>query len=55
MQYQIEVTETRRRIISVETGDLSAAITQVAKQYADGEIVVNSGDFVGYSIKEHEE
>lgn len=52
MKFKIEITETLQKIVEIEAKDLSEAITIVATDYANGEIVLDSMDFVGYEIKE---
>lgn len=53
MKYQIEITESRKKVIEVEADNLSGAITETGKAYADGRITLESCDFVGYGIKEY--
>lgn len=51
MKYEIEITETSQRVVEVEATDFTEAITKVATDYNNGEIVLNDTDFVGYEIK----
>lgn len=52
MKYQIEITETLQKVVEVEARSLSEAITKVATDYSNGEIVLDGMDFVGYEIKD---
>ena len=54
-KYKVEISETLQRVIEVEAESLSEAVTKVCKDYADGEIVLDGMDFVGYEIKEFKE
>ena len=55
MKYKVEITETLQKVIEVEAKSLSDAITKVATDYDDGEIVLDAMDFVGYGINEFKE
>lgn len=55
MKFNIEITETLQKVVEVEARSLSEAITKVAKDYKDGEIVLDAMDFVGYEIKSFQE
>lgn len=52
MKYKIEVTEMLQRVVEVDARDLTEAISKVGKDYDAGGIILDSMDFVGYSIKE---
>ena len=49
-KYQIEVTETLQKIVEVTAYSPDDAITEITKQYREGEIVLDSGDCIDYSI-----
>ena len=53
MKYQIEVTETRRRVFEVEADEAGEAVKRVAEDYGDGWIRLDEKDYVGFSIKEY--
>lgn len=55
MKYKVEITETLQRIVEVKANSLSDAVTKVAKDYSDGKIVLDSGDFVEFKILEYKE
>ena len=55
MDFQIEITETLQRVVTVKADTLSEAITLTINDYNNGEIVLDSMDFVGYQIEEYKE
>lgn len=45
-EYKIEVVETLTRIVEVEAEDVSAACSKVLDMWNNGEIVLDSSDFM---------
>ena len=45
-EYKIEVVETSTRIVEVEAEDVSAACDAVRNMWLEGEIILDSSDFV---------
>ena len=50
-KYQIEVTETLQRIVEVVAHTAEEAKAQITEKYREGEIVLDSSDFVDVSIE----
>lgn len=46
MKYQVEITETLQRTVEVEAESESEAINKVKKQYNNGEIELDTSDFI---------
>jgi hypothetical protein len=44
-KYQIEITETLRRIVELEANSLDDAMSEIHRQYNNEEIVLDDGDF----------
>lgn len=51
MGYKVEITETLSRVIDSDGLDPDEAIKDVMRQYKNGDIVLDSLDFVGVEIK----
>ena len=51
-EFQIEVTETLSRIVSVKANDINEAIQKVREQYRQSEIVLDSEDFITVDFNE---
>lgn len=49
-EYQIEVTETSARTITVTASDEDDAVRKVKEDYSNGDIVLDYTDFVDYNI-----
>ena len=49
-EYKIAVTEKLQRVIEVTASTAEEAIAQVKQKYQEKEIVLDSSDFVDYSI-----
>ena len=49
--FNIEITETLQRQIEVSAKDQDEAIDKVRKMYNDGEIVLDSEDFMDFDIE----
>lgn len=46
MKFKIEITETLQRTIEVEASSQEQALKHIREQYASGEIVLDSNDYV---------
>lgn len=55
MEFKIEITETLQKVVTVNAKTLGEAIEQTKNDYNNGEIILDSMDFVGYEIKEFKE
>lgn len=53
MKYQIEITETLQKIVEVEAPSYSEAFQNVWNDYNNGDIVLDSDDFVCFDINEY--
>lgn len=53
MKYQIEITETLQKIVEVEAASSSEAYQYVVYDYNNGDIVLDSDDFVSVEINEY--
>lgn len=51
MTYKVEIEETLARVIEVEAASEAEAIEQVDKEYRNVEIVLDSDDYVGYTVR----
>lgn len=51
MTYKVEIEETLARVIEVEAASEAEAIEQVDKKYRNVEIVLDSDDYVGYTVR----
>lgn len=51
-EFQIEITETLSRIVSVKANDINEAIQKVREQYRQSEIVLDSEDFITVDFNE---
>jgi beta-galactosidase beta subunit len=49
-KYQIEITETLRRIVELEARSLDEAMSEIHRQYNDEEIVLDDADFMDAQI-----
>ena len=54
-KHKIVITETRKRVIEVQAGNLPMAISKVIKEYAQGGIDLLPHEAIEYSIKEYKE
>ena len=46
MKYQVEITETLQRIVTVEAEDELSAVLTVEQLYKNEEIVLDSSDYI---------
>jgi hypothetical protein len=53
MKYQIEVTETLKRIIEVDADDVCGAVAIVCRDYAEGAISLGADDVKAFNIQEY--
>lgn len=51
-EFQIEISETLSRIVSVDANDIDEAIQKVREQYRQSDIVLDSEDFVSVDFNE---
>lgn len=51
-EFQIEISETLSRIVSVKANDINEAIQKVREQYRQNDIVLNSEDFISVDFNE---
>ena len=51
-EFQIEISETLSRIVSVEAKDTDEAIQKVREQYRQSDIVLDSEDFISVDFNE---
>ena len=51
-EFQIEISETLSRIVSVDANDIDEAIQKVREQYYQSDIVLDSEDFVSVDFNE---
>ena len=49
-RYQVEVTETFEKIIEVVAYSMEEAIEQVTQRYREGEIILDSSDFIDFNV-----
>ena len=47
MKYTVEIEEILRREVSIDANSPEEAVSRVHRLYHDGEIVLNSDDFIG--------
>lgn len=52
MNFNIEITETLRRVVTVEADTIEEAISKVENRYDNGTIVLDSSHYVDTEIKE---
>jgi hypothetical protein len=50
--FNIEITETLSRVVTIDAVDIEEALELVIDQYNAGDIVLDSGDFINYEIQE---
>jgi hypothetical protein len=50
-KYSIVITETLKKVVSVEASSLAEAVRIVDGQYRNSDIVLIADDFAGYEIK----
>lgn len=50
-RYNIVITETLKKVVSVEASSLAEAVRIVDGQYRNSDIVLTADDFAGYEIK----
>ena len=50
--FNIEITETLSRVITIDAEDIDEALALVIDQYNAGEIVLDASDYVNYEIEE---
>lgn len=48
--YSVEITETLQRTIDIKADSYQEAFNAVSNQYKNGEIVLDSSDFIDYEI-----
>lgn len=51
MKYEVAITETLRKVVSVEAASAREAKKKVGRAYADEEIVLDAQDFYDYEIE----
>ena len=51
-EFQIEISETLSRIVSVDANDIDEAIQKVREQYYQSDIVLDSEDFISVDFNE---
>lgn len=51
-EFQIEISETLSRIVSVDANDIDEAIQKVREQYSQCDIVLDSEDFISVDFNE---
>ncbi len=51
-EFQIEITETLSRIVSIDANDVNEAIQKVREQYRQSDIVLDSEDFITVDFNE---
>ena len=51
-EFQIEISETLSRIVSVKANDINEAIQKVREQYQQSDIVLDSEDFITVDFNE---
>lgn len=51
-EFQIEISETLSRIVSVDAKDIDEAIQKVREQYCQSDIVLDSEDFISVDFNE---
>ena len=49
-KFQVEVTETLQKIVDIYAFTAEEAIAQVTQKYREGDIVLDSGDFIDFSV-----
>jgi hypothetical protein len=49
-KYQIEITETLRRIVELDARSLDDAMIEINRQYNNEEIVLDNDDFIDAQI-----
>ena len=49
-KYQVEIAETLQKIVDVYAFTAEEAIAQVTQKYREGDIVLDSSDFVDVSV-----
>jgi hypothetical protein len=52
MTFKIEIREILSRIVEIEADTPDEAIALATKQYEDGEIVLDSDDYIDHEISE---
>ena len=50
MIYQVEITETLQRIVSIDAADKDAAILTVKQLYRNEDIMLDSSDYIDTAI-----
>ena len=51
-EFQIEISETLSRVVSVDANDVNEAIQKVREQYRQSDIVLDSEDFISVDFNE---
>ncbi len=51
-EFKIEISETLQKTIKVKAKDFNEAYNKVLEDYRNGDIILDSNDFVDYEIKE---
>lgn len=52
--FDIEVSETLARTISIEADSVDEAIAKVSQMYRNEQIVLDSEDFIDVSVRRHD-
>lgn len=52
-KYRILITETLQKVVEVEADNFADAYDLVREKYEDEEIVLDSSDFIDYSIEDY--
>lgn len=55
MRFKVNVKEVLERVVEVEAPDISAAISEVQRQYDNLEIILDAEDYKGVYITEEKE
>lgn len=50
MIYQVEITETLQKVVSIEAEDECSAVSAVKQLYRTEDIVLDSSDYIGTDI-----
>jgi hypothetical protein len=53
-EFTVYITETLTKEIQVKGEDLNEVYNEITKEYEQGEIILDSSDFVGYEIEVEE-
>ena len=53
--FKFEIIETLSRIVEIEAENYDSALDEVSTMYSEGEIVLDSSDFIYNEIQDYEE